>query len=112
MPLNPDGGDVIELRAADPEGDLACDTSIAIPAARASLDRALAQHLRRPIRRLEDGVEARFAPAGWDAVQRYVDLESWCCGFLTLHAQRTGSEVILRVTGRPKARPWIDRIFS
>jgi len=104
--------EVIELRAVDPEGDLACDTAIATPVVRAGLADDLARFIRRPVRELPDGVEVRFAPGGWDAVQRYVELESRCCSFLTLRVEHTNDDIVLTVTGRPEAKPWIDRIFS
>ncbi len=105
-------GEVIELSAVNPDGDLACDTAIATADARRGLSDDLARHIRKPVRDLADGVEVRFAPEGWDAVQRYVELESKCCDFLTLRLERTPENVLLTVTGRPEARPWIDQIFA
>ncbi len=112
MSANGDRADLIELRAVSPNGDLACDTSIATPEARAGLGEALSAHLRRPVRRIEDGVEVHFAPEGWEAVQQYAELESRCCSFLSLHAERRDDDVVLRVTGRPEAQPWIEQIFT
>lgn len=104
--------EVIQLTAIDPTGDLACDTTIATADARDGLREDLARHIRKPVRDLADGVEVHFAPEGWDAVQRYVELESRCCGFLTLRLERTVDDVILTVTGLPDAKPWIDQIFA
>ena len=108
----PGFGEVIELRSVDPAGDLACNTTIATPEARAGLGDDLARHIRRPVRELPDGIEVRFAPEGWSAVQRYVELESRCCSFLTLRAERARDSVVLTVTGRPEAKAWINQIFS
>lgn len=105
-------GNIIELTAVDPDGELACDISVATEKAREGLPQALRAHLRPPVRAVSDGVEVTFAPEGWDAVQRYVALESQCCSFLTLRAERTANAVVLTVTGRPEARPWIDQIFA
>lgn len=107
-----DYAEVIELVAVNPDGDLACDTSVATKDARAGLGDDLARHIRRPVREIADGVEVHFALEGWAAVQRYVELESQCCGFLTLRLERTTDDVLLTVTGRPEAKPWIDQIFA
>ncbi|MBI5287928.1 MAG: hypothetical protein HY873_03025 [Chloroflexi bacterium] len=108
----PEFGEVIELRSVDPAGDLACNTAIATPEARAGLGAELARHLLRPVRELPDGIEVRFAPEGWPAVQRYVELESRCCSFLTLRVERAKDDIVLTVTGRPEAKAWISQIFS
>jgi hypothetical protein len=105
-------GEIIELAAVNPDGDLACDTTIATPEARAGLAEALERALIPPPRAIEGGVEVSFKHAGWDAVQRYVDLESRCCSFLTLAARRDQDGVVLTVTGRPEAQGWIRNIFA
>ena len=106
-------GQRIELMAADPHGDLACDTAIATPEARAGLSEALRASLIPPPRAVDGGIEVMFAADGWDAVTRYVDLESRCCSFLTLAAERASDgRVLLRVTGRPEAQDWIRNIFA
>ena len=106
-------GERIELVATDPHGDLACDTTIATPEARAGLSEALRDSLIPPPRAIDGGVEVRFRADGWDAVSRYVDLESQCCPFLTLAAERApDGRVLLRVTGQPEAQDWIRNIFS
>lgn len=105
-------GEIIELRAVNPDGDLACDFTIADEQARAGLREELEAALLRPVRPIEDGVEVRFRREGMAAVQRYIDLESRCCSFLTLSVERTEDAVILRVTGRPEARPVIESIFA
>jgi hypothetical protein len=105
-------GEIIELRAVNPDGDLACDFTIADEQARAGLREELEAAMVPPVRPIDDGVEVRFRREGMAAVQRYIDLESRCCSFLTLSVERTEDAVILRVTGRPEARPVIESIFS
>ena len=105
-------GDVIELRAVNPDGDLACDTSIATPEAREGLAEALERGIRRPVRKLPDGVEATFGVDARDAVMRYVEMESQCCSFLDLAVRDNGDAIVLTVTGRPEARDWIYHIFE
>ena len=107
-----DAADVIELTAVSPDGDLACDFTIASDMAREGLREALAGAVLPPPREIEDGVEVTFRADGWDAVQRYVNLEAQCCSFLTLHAERGDDGVLLRVTGRPEARELIRNIFA
>lgn len=104
--------DIIELRAILPDGDVACDTTIATPDVQTALRAALARGIRGPVRDLEDGVEVTFAPDSWDDVMRYIELESRCCSFLDLAARRTDDAVMLKVTGRPEARAFISSIFS
>ena len=104
--------DVIELRAVSPDADLACDFTIATGLARSGLREDLARGIVRPIRELEDGVEVTFQVAAWDAVRRYIELESRCCPFLDLSARRTPEAVILTVSGRPEARGVIAAIFA
>jgi hypothetical protein len=105
-------GEIIELTAVNPDGDLACDISIATAKEREGLPEGLRKYIRPPVRDLPDGVVVHFSPEGWGAVQRYVDLESKCCSFLTLRAERTVEDVRLTVTGRPEAKPWIDQLFA
>jgi hypothetical protein len=105
-------GEIIELTAVNPAGDLACDIRVATEKARDGLPQALRTHMRPPVRKLHDGVEVTFELDGWGAVQRYIDLESKCCSFLSLRAERTADSVLLTVTGRPEAKPWIDQIFA
>ena len=107
-----DHSDAIELTATQPNGALACDTTIATADARGDLSQRLARGIVRPVRDLPDGVEVAFTRDAWDAVQAYVDLESRCCSFLTLAARRTPDAVLLTVTGRPEAREWIANIFA
>lgn len=108
---NREYGDTIELTAVDPSGALACDTSVATPAARDGLGTALRAHLRE-VRPREDGVEVHFCADALDAVRRYVDLESQCCSFLNLRLEPGSDSIVLTVTGRPEAKPWIDQIFA
>jgi hypothetical protein len=103
-------GEIIDLIARNPEGDLACDFTIANDMARQGLREGLASGLRS-VRPIEGGVEAMFRPSAWEAVQRYVNLESQCCSFLTLHAERSDDAVIVRVTGRADAQELIRNIF-
>jgi hypothetical protein len=104
-------GEIIELTATNPEGDLACDFTIANDMARDGLREGLAAGLQS-VRPIEAGVEATFAPTAWESVQRYVNLESQCCSFLTLRAERIDDAVVLRVTGRPDAQELIRNIFE
>lgn len=110
--MSAEPADIIELRAVTPDGAVACDTTIATPEVQAELKAALRRGIRGPVRHLEDGIEVRFAPDSWDDVMRYIETESRCCSFLDLAARRTDDAVILNVTGRPEARPFIARIFS
>lgn len=105
-------GDIIELRGVTPDGDIACDTTIATPAVQAELRAALERGIRRPVRQTEDGVEVTFTPDSWDDVMRYIEIESGCCPFLDLAARRADDAVVLRVSGRPEARDFIRSIFS
>ncbi|HXK33011.1 MAG TPA: hypothetical protein VNM91_03230, partial [Dehalococcoidia bacterium] len=115
----PEGGDdvsrrqieIIELVATDPDAAIACDLGIASPTARAGIAEGLAGELRT-VRAVDRGVEVTFAREAYDDVRRYVDLESRCCAFLTLVLQRHPDAVVLRVTGRPDAVPWIRQLFS
>jgi len=102
----------IELRAIHPDGDLACDTSIATPEARAGLADDLQRGLVPPVRRLANGIEATFTIEACDAVIRYVELESQCCSFLDLAVHEDSDVIVLSVTGRPEARDWIYNIFE
>jgi hypothetical protein len=105
-------GEVIELRAIAPDGDIACDTTIATADARKGLAEALERGIVRPVRRLKDGVEVTFRPDAREAVLRYVELESRCCSFLDLSVHSGEDAVILTVTGRAEARDWIHNIFE
>jgi hypothetical protein len=104
--------DLIELRAANPDGDLACDFTLANEMARRGLREALAAGIVPPLRQIVGGVEVTLTPESWDTVLRYVDLESRCCSFLDLSAQRGDGAILLRVTGRPEARDVIAGIFA
>jgi hypothetical protein len=104
-------GEVIELLAMSPEGDLACDFTIADEKRRQGLAEALEAGLLGPVRRIQGGIEARFTPATAPAVRRYLELESQCCSFLSLAADFGANPIVLRVTGRPDAQPIIESIF-
>jgi hypothetical protein len=103
--------DIIELVAANPDGDLACDYTIATQERRRDVLATLTS-LVREVRRLDAGVEATFPPESYEAVRRYIDLESRCCSFLTLVLAREPDAVILRVTGRAEAVPLIEDLFG
>jgi hypothetical protein len=105
-------GEIIELRAVDPDGDIACDFTIANEGARDGLAADLASGMAGPARRIDGGVEAPFHASAKDAVMRYVQLESQCCSFLTLSVQQQGDIVLLRVTGREDAQPLIEQLFT
>jgi hypothetical protein len=102
----------IELRASQPDADLACDFAIANGIARDGLREQLAAGIVPPIVDLPDGMEVTFTAESWPAVRRYVSLESQCCPFLNLAARRTGDAVVLTVTGRAGARELIANIFK
>jgi len=106
------GGETIELHAVTPDGDIACDTTIATPDARSGLAEALERGIVRPVRKLENGVEVTFRADARRAVLRYVELESQCCSFLDLAVRTSDGVVVLTVTGRPEARDWIYNIFE
>jgi hypothetical protein len=110
--MAPCDGDIIELRAVEPHGDIACDITIATPEARDGLREALERGLIPPVRKLDNGIEATFRPDAWGAVLRYVELESRCCTFLDLSIRTSADRVVLTVTGRPDARDWIYNIFE
>ena len=103
-------GEIIELMAKDPGGDLACDFTLAKDAA--SVRTGLEQGILGPPRQIEDGVEVSFRADAWDAVRRYVEMESRCCAFLNLAAEQNDHGVILRVTGRDDAQEFIRNIFA
>ena len=102
----------IELRAADPDGDLACDFTIARDLARDGFRERLLRDVVAPIRALPDGVEIRFRLDAWDNVRRYLEVESRCCSFLNLSAKESADGIIVTVTGRPEARDFILNIFT
>jgi hypothetical protein len=103
-------GEIIELTAKNPDGDLACDFTIANEKARSGVGAGLSAGMTSS-RDIDGGVEVMFKASAWESVQRYVDLESRCCSFLNLYAERTDDGVLLRVTGRPDALPFIREIF-
>lgn len=103
-------GEIIELVAKDPGGDLACDFTLAKDTA--SVRSGLEQGILGPPRPIEGGVEVSFRADAWDAVRRYVEMESQCCAFLNLAAEQTDQTVILRVTGRDDAQEFIRSIFA
>lgn len=104
--------EIIELRAVTPDGDLACDTTIATAEERSGLADALAGGMIPPVRRLQNGVEVTFRPDAREHVLRYVELESQCCSFLDLSVKDEDGSLVLTVTGRPEARDWIYNIFE
>lgn len=110
--MNSRPGEFIELRAADPDGDLACDFTIARDLAREGFRERLMRDIVAPVRALPDGVEVRFRPEAWPNVRRYLEVESRCCAFLSLSAREVGDAIIVTVTGRPEARDFILNIFA
>ncbi len=107
-----DRGDIIELRATDPNGELACDITIANEKARAGIAEGLRAGVAGNARRIDGGIEVPFRSEANDAVMRYIELESKCCSFLNLALAHDGDALLLRVTGRPEARDLIDSIFA
>ncbi len=107
-----DARPLIDRPASDPGADLACDFTIASEMARSGFREELAHGIVPPLRELPDGVEVTFRPEAWEAVRRYVELESQCCPFLSLAAEQRDGAVLLRVTGRTEARDLILGLFS
>lgn len=105
-------GDIIELRATNPNGELACDFTIASEKAREGIAEGLRAGIAGNARRIDGGIEVQFRMEARDAVMRYIELESKCCSFLNLTLAHDGDALLLRVTGRPEARALIDSIFS
>ena len=101
--------EIIKLRAANPEGDLACEFELARDSA--GLREGLTRAIVGPVRRTERGIEVTFDASARELVLRYVELESRCCSFLDLAARDEAGHVILTVEGRPEARDVIANIF-
>jgi hypothetical protein len=109
-PPTRDPRSIIELRATNPDGDLACEFTLArqIAGRRDELRRAIVA----PVRPTERGIEVTFDASARDLVLSYVDVESRCCSFLDLAAREESGHVILTVEGRPEAREVIASIFA
>ncbi|MHB8514453.1 MAG: hypothetical protein ACYC9X_00455 [Dehalococcoidia bacterium] len=105
-------GDTVHRAAAAPDGDLACDFTIARDLAQSGFRERLAASIIGPVRQLEDGVEMTFAAEASGLVREYIDVESRCCPFLDLSARTDGGTVVLTVTGRAEAREFIRNIFA
>ena len=103
-------GEVIGLTAVHPDGDLACDFALAKDVA--NIRERLSRGLIPPVHRRSDGVEVTFAVSVWGEVRAYLEMESQCCSFLDLAAERRPDSVRLTVTGRPDARDFIWNIFE
>lgn len=101
---------VIELVASTPEGPIACDITIATQDARQGLEDLRTSMLSS--KEITDGIEIHFEHSKWDSVQRYVELESRCCSFLNLRAEKQIESVVLTITGRLDATGWIRSIFA
>ena len=99
----------IEVRASQPDADLACDFTIALT--EVGLRDRLTPLVAAPPKRIDGGIEMTFKPQAWEDVRRYIEIESRCCPFLTLSASQEANAVILRVTGRPEAQEVITEIF-
>jgi len=104
-------GEFIEVVAVNPDGDLACDITLATPDARSGLSEALRASFCPPATAVPNGIEARFHIDAWDDLMRYVELESRCCSFLTLALRREPDAAVLTITGRPEAQDWIRALF-
>ncbi len=105
-------GERLSKPAARPDAPLACEREIAVQIIQEGVRDRLAREMVGAPRDLPDGVELRFRSDAWDAVRRYIEVESQCCPFLDLAARRTDDEVLLTVTGRPDAREMITQIFA
>ena len=104
--------EIIELRATNPDGDLACDFELAREIAGSGLRDELRRAIIGPVRPIERGIEVTFDASARDIVMRYIDVESRCCSFLDLAARAERGAVILTVEGRPEAREFIANIFT
>ena len=102
----------INRPASQPDADLACDFEIAVSLREGGIRDRLVRSALGPPRRLDDGIELRLRSDAWDAVLRYIEVESHCCPFLDLAAHREAHHVLLTVRGRPDAQPVINEIFS
>ncbi len=103
-------GRSIQRPASQPEGNLACDFTIAV--SEVGLRERLEAKVLGPPREIAGGIEVAFQLAAWHDVQRYIDVESRCCPFLNLAAEHLTDMVLLRVTGRPEARELIHEMFG
>jgi hypothetical protein len=101
---------IIELRATNPDGDLACDFALARQIAGRRED--LSWAIVAPIRRTARGIEVTLDASVREHVLTYIDVESRCCSFLDLAAREEGGHVILTVEGRPEAYDVIAGIFA
>jgi hypothetical protein len=97
--------------AAEPDADIACDLSIALTLREEGVVDRLKRSVVAPIERLGDGVRVTFDAGAWEAVNRYIEIESKCCPFLDLAAEQGSVSVVLTVRGRPDAQGIIDQIF-
>ena len=102
--------EIVRLRAANPDGDLACEFKLARDSV--GLREGLTRAMVGPVRPTERGVEVMFDASAGELVLRYVELESRCCSFLDLAARDEAGHVILTVEGRPEARDVIASIFA
>ena len=98
--------------AANPDADIACDFEVAVSLQEEGIRERLSRGALGPARKIEDGIELRLRSDAWDAVLRYIEVESQCCPFLDLAARRDANVVVLTVRGRPEAQPVIEEIFS
>lgn len=102
--------EIIELRATNPDGDLACEFALARDSV--GLREGLTRAIVGPVRPTDRGVEVTLHASARELVLRYVELESRCCSFLDLAAREEAGHVILTVEGRPEARDVIASIFA
>ena len=104
--------ETIDRPAAKPDADLACEFGIARELASEGFRERLARGIVGRPRDISGGVALTFRPESWDDIRRYVAVESECCPFLDLAAERFPNHVELRVTGRPGALEFIRNIFT
>lgn len=105
-------GPQVNRPAARPDADLACDFEVAVSLQKEGIRERLSRGALGPARKINDGIELRLRSDAWDAVLRYIEVESQCCPFLDLAARRHADVVVLTVRGRPEAQPVIEEIFS
>ena len=102
----------INRPASSPDADLACDFKVAVSLEEEGIRERLSRAALSAPKRIDGGIQLRLRSDAWDAVLRYIEVESHCCPFLDLAARRDADSVLLTVRGRRDAQPVIEQIFS
>ena len=63
-------------------------------------------------RRIDGGLELRFAGAAEDEVREWVRAERECCAFLSFDVERTGDDLRLEVAGPAGSEPVFDGLLA